>query len=615
MTRNYRALFNVPPGATPITTAREQLHAWLRSKNYRADELDDGRQVSLGSSVTGLAVSRTEQDGSRAWRCRVVENQPTGTWTTTLTAYETPGRGDDWLLLELDAPQGWTEWIGSHRIARFLVDSTEVLDGNGRLSTQPERMRTDDIPRLVGVLSDRQRRGLVYVAGTDSSLPTEKWFAYARDLLKDTVGVAASYLLDSQATEAFNSAVGPAHAVDGGTIRTFYPGPDFADPTDGRRHLILSTRTIVGRNKTRLSRNLGWRSRQIVLDHQLPTSLRRMTERLVADEDAIALRVEPVTIASVTTRPQTVAADPAHVDASVRPESRDPHPPGQFIGPEIAALAGADWRRAGSRLVRGLLGVQHPTPEHLVDVELLAFTAREHEARHAESIERLRASRAEAQRLDEDLAEVRQRLNDEQLEHQIDVDELRKLRYRTRELETLLRESDVAAQVFGVSTQDEVPESFEDLCILLAELEQIVFTGDESLTVGLDAHNRLGGWAAKTWDFLLEANDYAKAKKAGISHGDLHHHLSAPNGTRVSANQHARTESETVKNNAKWLRARVFPVPSEIDSRGEIEMLPHFKIAKFGMISPRLHYHDATGQDGKVYVGYIGPHLPSNQTN
>jgi hypothetical protein len=30
--------------------------------------------------------------------------------------------------------------------------------------------------------------------------------------------------------------------------------------------------------------------------------------------------------------------------------------------------------------------------------------------------------------------------------------------------------------------------------------------------------------------------------------------------------------------------------------------------------APRLHFHDDTRGSGKVYVGYIGPHLPSPKT-
>lgn len=41
----------------------------------------------------------------------------------------------------------------------------------------------------------------------------------------------------------------------------------------------------------------------------------------------------------------------------------------------------------------------------------------------------------------------------------------------------------------------------------------------------------------------------------------------------------------------------------------------HFKIAQFAMIGPRMHYHDDTAQSGRIYVGYIGRHLPTGQTN
>jgi len=41
----------------------------------------------------------------------------------------------------------------------------------------------------------------------------------------------------------------------------------------------------------------------------------------------------------------------------------------------------------------------------------------------------------------------------------------------------------------------------------------------------------------------------------------------------------------------------------------------HFKLGAKKTISPRMHYFDAAAIDGKIYVGYIGRHLPSPQTN
>ncbi len=37
----------------------------------------------------------------------------------------------------------------------------------------------------------------------------------------------------------------------------------------------------------------------------------------------------------------------------------------------------------------------------------------------------------------------------------------------------------------------------------------------------------------------------------------------------------------------------------------------HFKIAQSTTVSPRLDYLDATATAGVIYIGYLGPHLPT----
>jgi hypothetical protein len=89
-----------------------------------------------------------------------------------------------------------------------------------------------------------------------------------------------------------------------------------------------------------------------------------------------------------------------------------------------------------------------------------------------------------------------------------------------------------------------------------------------------------------------------------------------PAGCRsYSANRHATSESDSVRQNPKFFQARVFAVPTEVSASGSTEMLAHFKIAQSGLVSPRLHYHDDSARTQKVYVGYIGPHLPTKNSN
>jgi hypothetical protein len=44
-------------------------------------------------------------------------------------------------------------------------------------------------------------------------------------------------------------------------------------------------------------------------------------------------------------------------------------------------------------------------------------------------------------------------------------------------------------------------------------------------------------------------------------------------------------------------------------------MVSHFKLARIGLVSPRLYYFDNYTNDRSVYVGYLGPHLRNTQTN
>ena len=74
----------------------------------------------------------------------------------------------------------------------------------------------------------------------------------------------------------------------------------------------------------------------------------------------------------------------------------------------------------------------------------------------------------------------------------------------------------------------------------------------------------------------------------------------------------ALKESETTDSTPKLRAARTFVVPATVDPAGQAYMAAHIKIQQGGVPCPRIHFHDdAGGPTGKVYVGYIGDHLPT----
>lgn len=124
-------------------------------------------------------------------------------------------------------------------------------------------------------------------------------------------------------------------------------------------------------------------------------------------------------------------------------------------------------------------------------------------------------------------------------------------------------------------------------------------------------------YAADFWRFILVLRDYMRALEAGDFSGGVHDYLDESIGDYRTCSQkrHSPTESETVRNNGKMCGERIFPVPVEVDPRGEIEMLAHFKTSHRDTNDPRMHYYADTRYTHKVYIGYIGPHLTNTKTN
>lgn len=76
---------------------------------------------------------------------------------------------------------------------------------------------------------------------------------------------------------------------------------------------------------------------------------------------------------------------------------------------------------------------------------------------------------------------------------------------------------------------------------------------------------------------------------------------------------HATGESIATMN--QYGADRLFPVPASVDPSGKRHTTAHFRLAKIGMVSPRLYYPDDVASSGTVYIGYIGRHLRNIQTN
>lgn len=604
----YRSFFTVPRNEepTPIAAAEAQLYSWLRHKRYDVDALEQDRLVTIAEGVTASVFSLGDRDGAETFHAKVTETRSSQeVWESVLTVH-VPGRGAESALVLLDISGPFQP--RTPKLAGMLAGALPAYDSVARLTHQPLKISMDEVERVAEAVCDPDRRGLLFVAGMSPELPYDHWYAYVTGLLKESTGLAASYFLDSRATTAFREIVGSTHAVTPGTVRTYLPDADPASDLDALRHRILGTERIVRDSSRRLSRVLASRAQEETLQAQLPVKMRRIQRRIAEHADQLLLQP----ISQPTAEPLLVSPEQRSDASGVSGEPREVEP----AAARLDRLLRLEER--GKSLLGRVLGVVDPSENDWELVTQLALQGKSASAAQEQVASQLKQLRDELEDRESLQRDLQSRLQDEQLEHAAASEELDAALRRNDYLAALLQRTEVAGEVYlevPVTTQG--PADYEELLTRVGDFEYLVFTGDQMITLSLDQYDPLGVWAGKTWKILCALDDYARAKIEGRCAADVEGYLrNVPKGCRgYSVNKHAPTESEDVQRNPKFRGARTLPVPRSVRDGERIEMMAHFKIAQSGLVSPRLHYFDDTMRSGKVYVGYIGPHLRTKRTN
>lgn len=621
--------------------ASEQLHSWVRSNRLDADALAMGREVSLGTAAAGSLAEVVYGSGDRYLRAVIRQGTSTGTWTTQLTVH-TPAssRTKPWLWLDLTGPD--RVHGKPPRLAHDLLDVFDAVTGGVRQGEAQLVQDVDEVRDLVEAVCDPARRTLMFVAGADPRMAMPNWTKHVRMLLRDTVGLAGGYVLTPTATDQFNNAIGPAHAVNPWTVRTYRPDVEPDDAEDGRRHKVLSHERIIADPTSRLAHLLGRRAREAALETPLPPHVTRIDRAFaeLINADLVASLSISDTISPTApsqpkpTHPETRLAEPSGDGLLPDAQVATPSPSDTVAEPDHSIPGSLDNTAAQVKVVGpqydpALLGALEdalgggPITVHrirkwvaLVDRGRRAVSNLNAIASHLDNYQ-TRVTTMEAE-----LGELRKRLQDSHLEIAVAEEEHAHAAAEVRRLQKLLVNSDQAAQVWTPDAATELalkerPQDCEDLASKLGVWQHVVFTGEADELLELDQHDQAGGWAGKIWDAFGALEDYAQAVLDETFDGNVHRYLSeTPAGLRTfSATRHAPDESAQVRNTPKLAALRMMRVPAEVDPNQKIFMGAHFKIAQSGIISPRMHYHNDVRGTARVYVGYIGKHLRNPQTN
>lgn len=665
----HRTIYHSQDGPALMDTTDAVFLEWLGSRGRGSDQIDldrigrEGNYAEVGANFRAR-IDSLESSEETANRYSAIAVSDHGTYSTHMTTVR-DGAGA-WVQLDIHAPHQ-NSMFHAPKIPSLLVDrATEIglhlTTGHPaeRFTPAPRRVKVDEVGELLDlVINNEHRRTTALVAGIRREDNYDSWSGLFEQWFSLSQGVATLWLLDSQATDEFNSLVEQEYQVYPRSIHSFQPMADTDDPEDARRHRWFSAHDLqentgTKRNQSRLyhlSRitALKQKAPQVIIDaeRQLASQATKLqlhqgtenspfqdrirnlrsTWPILPDSAPATTQADtPTPVQEPVSKPATPKPAPpvTRHHAPVLPPRSKPTPPAP-PAPKPTPARSPDIPREDASvgrikqieaMVREFCGTIDLTPDEdlsLDDLMLEVFDRFWKGNKAVQNAERILAEKVQEITELEDDNSVLQQAWDEAIEDNgaLNVEfaeSQRRIQFYSRQLQELS-----APPSAYELPEFEAPNSVVTVLAWLKKkkLPHVIFTGDEKKAKDLDHRPNSESIARICWDFLVTLNDYARQCTTG--HTSVRTYIDNEE-TTAHRSKFASSETNAVKGNDIFRNARTLRVPTSINEEGRIPMYAHYRLANDGGKSPRLHYHDATRQDGKIYVGYIGEHLPSPMT-
>lgn len=636
MSVGYRAILRLDSEQDAVAVAEDQLRSWLkekrRARNATLENSDwDGPGIHKLGPDSELHVVHDDRSEDRSSRrlYRLVETNRTGRWIVSLYVASLPSSRDYSQTIVIEVGLSGADRatalgkVDPPKIVRSLLDAVKASDGATELTGAPVVIRPGQVAEVVDAIRDPERTASVVVAGSFAREVDDDWKDAVTSLTKQSVGVAAAYVVYADAMSELDAALPESHRVDLGRVRTYLPNVDLSDPSDSVRHKWLGPATLQ-RSLTGKTVALGLQRRHAAVarrrfvEAKLPGDVRRTMDLLRRAETVMergARVAERIADVKPTYQPSAAVLEAAIevLDKSdIAPKESGPQPASQF------ALR---WYERATQVVKRWLGVAEPKIDHLEALDAF-IAAKVTEIEVAE--EQLIEAAVREEDLQAELESLRGSLEDRELDlAQVEQDEIESQRELTELRRRLAASADPDTYIPPDDVVWEAPDTVEELLSRITEgegahpaLKYVQFTGDLDSALEIDRRYPSGLYARTLWQYVRVLHDFAVARTTGEYAGSVHMYLTddLTSGTKCSANRHAATESETVLNNSSWRRERELPVPISVDASGRALMDAHFKPTHRDTFAPRMHYFDDVDKTGKIYIGYIGKHLSNTQT-
>jgi len=613
--QDYHSFSRVKNGASCVSAVEAEFLHWLSEKGI---SLSDGTQRT-NSGTAKVTVESGKNGAFDLVLCRLVEDTPAGRFTTEIYA-----SSEGWINVSVRSAEG--KFVSVPRIAKALMRRLDLFDATLQFLDKPMTWDVDKVDELVELLEDSDRHGPVFVVGSRDA-EKELFGGFQKYLplwAREVYGLAQTIILTPAATLELASRFGH-YGVSPWTLRTYFPGVDRMSSVDSARHRYIRTERLAGQKPAAVARLLGNSARRHAATRTEPMELvfakrlfmRAATQRLITQIEKPQPKPQPKPSNVVTKNDEDTQGNPAtSVDKPQKIEATDEprtQAPAEKPGVDQSAL---NKLHGQLDLVRMILGINDLTESAIR--EAAARIAPADNSLSDEAIETIESQLQQIEGLEDELREVTASLNDIEIEQAEYQEDLQKRQSEIRWLRGRLRDANDYEGANGESPVDEEwerPGSCRDVLENIATDSLLVFTGDYRHVDYIDNRDQLGRAAFNLHHACAALTNYATAKLDSGFTGDVEEYLRnhQSGASSISAAKHAMNESKVTL--GQWGNEREFKVPKEVDTREKALMVAHFRLHRAGMGSARMHYLDDVVRSGKIYIGYVGPHLTNTQTN
>lgn len=627
----YRSLFTIEgidPDQDLGQVVEVEFRNWVRPRQPGEDLLPTWPGTGYLDLGAHLSVNGTNLDDARSGRIRRLyqfDNHQKGRHfliNVYAIGMANP-KGKQQVLVEgySDAPDrdSAMEEFSTPLFVRNLIGGRRAFAGDTRLTERPRPVHPHDVREAVEQVLDPGRTVPVTLAASPATENNAAWAKVVEALVRDSIGMSLTYTIPFEVVDEVNESLPASLTVKPGTARTYLPGVDGDDPAEPFRHRVIGAEALSGAIFS-TEKGLGVRNflkrahargvRRHALAHPLPKEARRVVA--LAEKTLLKQQREQQVQERVKdTRPERTLAVPAAGTLSEALVSR-----AQTVGERVLAF------------FSGIFGTDLESVDPVAEIEGTYRTLQEKDAEvHA----LWEAFGAENEQLGARVEELEEQGN----QHLLEVEELQiDIALAQSEADKLQRKADYYRdQLIELRRADLLAVPFEDLWDPPQDIDELVdrigpgsgavhpaqeyvwFTGNRQLLEELTKRDPAGAWTGRIWSYVHALHDYARAKKEQNFRGDFYAYLHSEDvpGAKTSTGNFAPKESESVNNRREWRNARIFPVPTAADRSGTAYMEAHFRIATTDSFAPRMHFFDDTATTGKIYVGYIGRHLPNTK--